>query len=266
MKKVISMLLVFAMVFAFAACGKSGEPIPAAAPEAGLYKASSAEMSGYELNVEEVIGDFSLNLLDGGKAVFHYAGHDYDMKWSCEEGAFHAEGGGAELNGTIADGVMVLEDILGSGINITLICEELLPADAEADEAAEGEEAEDAEGPKDEKAEDAEEADAKEDEAKGEGKPEPKDGEDKKSDEKKDEDKKDEDKSSDDKKPEFEGPNPENSPAPEAPAEGSSVIGAPSDGNSNNQGSGSNSNPAPSPEQPDGNTELPLIPSNGKNN
>lgn len=254
MKKVISLLLVFAMVFAFAACGKSGEPIPAAAPEAGLYKASSAEMSGYELNVEEVIGDFSLNLLDGGKAVFHYAGHDYDMKWSCEEGAFHAEGGGAELNGTIADGVMVLEDILGSGINITLICEELLPADAEADEAAEGE-----------KAEDAEEADAKEGEAKGEGKPEPKDGEDKKSDEKKDEDKKDEDKPSDDKKPESEGPTPENSPAPETPAEGSSVIGAPSDGNSNNQGSGSNSNTAPSPEQPDGNTELPLIPSNGKN-
>lgn len=260
MKKVISLLLVFAMVFAFAACGKSGEPIPAIAPEVGLYKASSAEMSGYELNVEEVIGDFSLNLMGGGKAVFHYAEHDYDMKWSCEEGAFHAEGGGAELNGTIADGVMVLENILGSGINITLICEELLPADAEADEAAEGEGAEDAEVPDGEKAEDAEEADAKEDESKGEGKPEPKDGEDKKSDEKKDEDK-----PSDDKKPESEGPKPENSPAPETPVGGSSVIGAPSDGNGNNQGSGSNSNPAPSPEQPDGNTELPLIPSNGKN-
>ena len=42
------------------------------------------------------------------------------MKWTLDGTTFHAEGGGAELDGTLSDGVMVLEDVLSSGVSITL--------------------------------------------------------------------------------------------------------------------------------------------------
>ena len=64
---------------------------------------------------------FSLELKNGGKATFHYDGKDYGMKWTLEGESFHASGGGAELDGTLSNGVMQLIDVLNSGIDITLV-------------------------------------------------------------------------------------------------------------------------------------------------
>lgn len=125
MKKKIALLLALVMLLSLCACGESAEPDP----NAGLYEAVSATAMGLTISVADVFEDgFSLELKNGGKATFHYEGKDYSMKWSLDGNAFHAEGGGAALDGTLADGEMVLQDVLDSGIDITLICEALAVA------------------------------------------------------------------------------------------------------------------------------------------
>ena len=124
MKKLLSMLLAFTLLFSLAACGESAEPDP----NAGLYEAESAKMMGITINIADVFEDgFSLELKNGGKAVFHYDGKDYNLKWTLDGETFHAEGGGAELDGTLAYGVMTLQNVLDSGMEITLICDDLVP-------------------------------------------------------------------------------------------------------------------------------------------
>jgi len=117
MKKALAFLLIAAMALSLTACGGSEENDP----NAGLYEAVSAEMGGLSIQVDSVFEDgFSLELKNGGKATFHYDGKDYSLKWSLEGDTFHAEGGGAQLDGTLSDGVMVLQNVLDSGISITL--------------------------------------------------------------------------------------------------------------------------------------------------
>ncbi len=115
-KKLICFLLLVVLTTALCACGSS-EPDP----NAGVYKGTSAEMAGISVDLAEVFGDdFSIELVNKSKAKFNYDGESYNLKWTLDGTTFHAAGGGAELNGTLSDGVMVLENLLDSGINITL--------------------------------------------------------------------------------------------------------------------------------------------------
>ena len=101
MKRIISLLLLLALVFALAACG---------------------DYAGLSISIDSVFPDgFSLELKNGGKATFHFEGKDYGMKWTLDGTTFHAEGGGAELDGTLSDGVMNLINVLDSGVNINLV-------------------------------------------------------------------------------------------------------------------------------------------------
>lgn len=125
MKKTCILILILSMLLALAACGGSDEPDP----NAGLYEAVPATGMGITIDVTSLFPDgFSLTLKNGGKATFHYEGKDYGMKWTLDGNAFHAEGGGAELDGTLAEGVMILQDVLQSGIDLRLECPELMKA------------------------------------------------------------------------------------------------------------------------------------------
>ena len=116
MKKLTCFLLIAVLTAALCACGSS-EPDP----NAGLYKGTSAEMSGISIDLAEVfVDDFSIEIPTKNKAKFNLEGESYNIKWTLDGTSFHAAGGGAELSGTLSDGVMVLEDVLESGINITL--------------------------------------------------------------------------------------------------------------------------------------------------
>ena len=135
MKRTLALALALAMTLLLAACGGS----PATDPNAGLYEAVSAEMMGITINVADVFENgFSLELKPGGKASFNYDGKSYRMKWTLDGTAFHAEGGGAELDGTLAEGVMLLQNVQGSGVNIKLVCADWTPPAPEAGETKEG--------------------------------------------------------------------------------------------------------------------------------
>ena len=118
MKKLFSLLLVTLMLLSLAACGGSAEPDP----NCGLYEAESASMGSISVDIKTLFEDgFSIELNAGGRAKFNHKGKSYSMKWTLEGDAFSAKGGGAELFGTLSDGVMELENVLDSGINLTLV-------------------------------------------------------------------------------------------------------------------------------------------------
>ncbi len=97
-------------------------------PNLGVYKAKSAEMAGFKVGVEEVFEDgFIIELKSKGKAHLEADGEDGGtIKWTLDGDKFHAEGGGAELDGTLSDGVMVLENVMDSGMTLYLECDEII--------------------------------------------------------------------------------------------------------------------------------------------
>ena len=122
MKRLLSSFLTLALILALAACGGSAEPDP----NAGTYVAQSATMMGMTLDITDMFeGGLSIELQGGGKALFHYDGKDYRLKWSLDGDAFHASGSGAEIDGTLSGGVLQVEDLLGRGMSIRFVCPEL---------------------------------------------------------------------------------------------------------------------------------------------
>ncbi len=117
MKKLTSLLLALALLFTLSACGGA-----ASDPNFGLYEAESASSRGVSVDLEDFFEDgMSIELKAGGRATFRYDGESYSMKWTLDDDEFTAKGGGAELEGTLADGVLILEDVLDSGVNITFV-------------------------------------------------------------------------------------------------------------------------------------------------
>ncbi|MBR5428945.1 MAG: hypothetical protein IK116_00290 [Firmicutes bacterium] len=118
MKKLWAVIFIAVLLLTLAACGGA----EADDPNCGVYDATEMQMMGITLDVAEVFEDgFSIELLGGGKAKFNYDGSSYNMKWTLDGDVFHAEGGGAELDGTLADGVMQLTNVIDSGMDITLV-------------------------------------------------------------------------------------------------------------------------------------------------
>ena len=113
MKRLACLILAMAMLLALAACG--GEPDP----HAGVYEAQSAEMSGISIDVNTVYeGGLSFELKNGGRAVMHMGGQDYNLKWELDGQAISIIASDTTLTGTLVDNTMVLD--MGSGVTITL--------------------------------------------------------------------------------------------------------------------------------------------------
>ncbi len=104
-----------------AGCGKKEDD-----PNAGTYIGTSAEAFGMEMDIEDYYeGGVSIELNGGGKGKMYLGEDDFKIKWELDGDDFHASGSGADLDGTLSDGVLYLEDMMGMGVNMTLVCEEL---------------------------------------------------------------------------------------------------------------------------------------------
>ena len=114
MKRLACLILALALLLSLAACG--GEPDP----NAGVYEATTAEMSGISISVSSVFdGGLSFELKNGGKAVMTTGGKDYNLRWALNGEDLTITASDTELTGTLSDGVMVLD--MGSSVTVTLV-------------------------------------------------------------------------------------------------------------------------------------------------
>lgn len=89
MKRLVAVMAVALMVFAFTACG--GEDM-SNSPYVGDWHATTAEYSGIEIGVEDVIGgEFVFSLEDNGKCTVSIAGDEESGKWTETEEGFNVE-------------------------------------------------------------------------------------------------------------------------------------------------------------------------------
>lgn len=120
MKKSIS--LVLAMILLASAvltgCGGKGSDDP----NLGTYTAISASMSGVSIDVGDAFGDgFTIELKARGKCEISIDGNSSKGKWTLEKKKFTVSGGGIDCEGTLKKGVMKLENVMGAGIDLTLV-------------------------------------------------------------------------------------------------------------------------------------------------
>jgi len=93
-------------------------------PNLGLYTAKYGSMSGMELEVGDVFGQgFTIELKDKNKCEVFVDGDKASGKWSLEGEKFKFSAGGIECEGTLENGVIILSDVMGSGVELTLINE-----------------------------------------------------------------------------------------------------------------------------------------------
>lgn len=128
MKKIFALILALGMLLSLAACGGTSAPDP----NAGLYEAKYGEASGIRVPIETMWEKgFSIELKSGGRGVVHVDGNDGNLKWTLEGTRLHIEGvglsaRGLELDGTLRNGVMILQNVMDQGVDLRLECAELI--------------------------------------------------------------------------------------------------------------------------------------------
>lgn len=126
--KILLMLMV-GMLVLLTGCGSN---IKADNPNLGVYEATTGEVNGIKVNISDVFeGGFTIELKAGGKATITSKDESGSFKWTLEGEKFHGEDSQTSLDGTLKDGVLVLEDVQGSGVTMTLVCKEIAGSDDE---------------------------------------------------------------------------------------------------------------------------------------
>lgn len=90
-------------------------------PNVGVWNVVYAEMWGFETDISDVFEKgFSIELLDKGRCKLNIDGTKGDGKWTFEDGAITIKGSGLDVSGTLKNGMLVLEDVMGIGLNLKL--------------------------------------------------------------------------------------------------------------------------------------------------
>jgi hypothetical protein len=114
MKKLLAVLMVFALLFTVAACGND-----ASDPNLGKYVGVSCEMLGMTMDMTEVYpGENYLELKSGGSAVVVLDGDRITGKWTLDGDKFNINLENEDCPGTLKDGVVTF-DLAGYGIMLT---------------------------------------------------------------------------------------------------------------------------------------------------
>lgn len=121
MKKFVMVVLSLMLMLSFCACGDESS----SDPNIGLYEAYSAEGSGVEVSIVDLYENgFTIELKNKGKCDLNLDGTEFSGKWTLTNGKLHISGKGVVLDGTFADGVMTLIDMMDEGVNVNLIRQE----------------------------------------------------------------------------------------------------------------------------------------------
>ena len=106
MKKFLSVLLAALLLMLAVGCGGD----KADDPNLGVYKAETAEYSGFTVSVDQFFEKgFTIELKSGGKCKLTADGESASGKWTLDGAKFHVEGGGIECDGTLENGVMSID-------------------------------------------------------------------------------------------------------------------------------------------------------------
>ena len=121
MKRKVAILLIAAVLLSLSACSSKKDEF------CGLYKARWATTESITVPVSQIYENgFSVELQEGGKAVLTVDGEEYRLKWERDGANIRIDAADTSFFGTIADGVMALVDFQDSGVDFTLVCDELV--------------------------------------------------------------------------------------------------------------------------------------------
>ena len=113
---ILAAILSVVLLLSMTACGGSVNPND---PNQGLWKAVSGEMLGISMEVSEFFGEgFTLELKDKGKCVIFVDGDKASGTWTLEKGVFTVKGGGIDCAGRLENGILTLDNVLGTGLNL----------------------------------------------------------------------------------------------------------------------------------------------------
>ena len=122
-RKRTAIFLALLLIFTLTGCG--GDSQQAADPNVGLWTAVGAETQGVEIPVEAIAPEgFSLKLMDGGKAEMHLGDSYADGQWKLEDGVFTLWDETVTSTGSITDGVLLLENVMDSGVDMYFVQED----------------------------------------------------------------------------------------------------------------------------------------------
>lgn len=113
-------VLVFLLLIVLLIRGCTGAVKDAFDPNLGVYNATTAEMYGIEMDVTDVWeGGVSIELKAKDKCVFTIDGEQYNIKWTLDGSDIRIKGKGLDCEGTLNRGVLVLQDVMDMGVNLT---------------------------------------------------------------------------------------------------------------------------------------------------
>ncbi len=116
-------LFCFVLTMSLVGCGEAGEPDP----NAGVYNATAVEMMGMSFTAEDIFEEgFSIELLSGGKAKLAMDGDSDTANWTLDGDRIEISDGETTLAGTLANGVMIIDDFAGESMTITLKCDSII--------------------------------------------------------------------------------------------------------------------------------------------
>jgi hypothetical protein len=116
----VAMILIVMLLVSL--LGGKGDQVAAAADlNLGIYNAVSAEMLDTEVPMSDFWeGGFSITLMEKGYCSIEIDGNKGSGKWTlAKDGTFQVKGSGIDCAGTLAGGVLVLENVLDMDISLT---------------------------------------------------------------------------------------------------------------------------------------------------
>ena len=114
MKKATVWILILIMILSLCACGDKNKKYE------GIYTAKSGQLNGISIDIEKTLGGtVSLKLDSDSRAELHLGGKDYKLLWSLDGEKLTLTASDAEYTGKLSDSTLTLQNLRGSGIDLT---------------------------------------------------------------------------------------------------------------------------------------------------